>query len=366
MAVCHPELKQDVCQFGWGGESSRGFLNRMDNDMLSWFKPDAATICYGMNDGQYTKIRPDIEKGFEDPSRKILEKLNALGTKTVFTGPGAVDTKNFRPGTDMATVYNENLGALAAIAEKIDPDYGATYVPLHKMLIDAMAKAKGTLGESFTVCGGDGVHPGYNGHLVMAYAYLKGLGVNGDIGKIKINLNDHKVEASEGHKLIAYKNGLYEFESTRYPFCLTGGLKDQSTASMSQFISFNDDLNRFTLQLSSIPWKNVRVTWGSTAKVFSKADLEKGINMSAEFMDNTPFKDQFNKVSKAVADKQNFETAMIKSFFNGFPRVEQYDDLKETIADFKVKLIMKRAALSSAVTDAVVPIKHSLKIEKGD
>lgn len=366
LAACHPELKQDVCQFGMGGERASGFLNRMDNDMLSWFKPDVATFCYGMNDGQYTKIRPDIEKSFDDPSRKILGKLKAAGVTAIMGGPGAVDTKYFRPGTDMAAVYNENLAKLSELAAKMAPEYDAVYVPLHKTLIDAMAKAKAANGEAFAVCGPDGVHPGPDGHIVMAYAFLKGMGVSGDIATIKLSMRDSKGELSAGHKLVSFKHGVAEIESTRYPFCFYGTAKEVNTASMLPFIPFNQDLNRFTLQVNGLAWKSAKISWGSASKTFTKEELEKGVNLADEFVEANPFKDQFAKVGKAVADKQFFETVMILPFFNGFPKITGYPDFVEAVNDFKTKLIMKRAAFSAAIGDAIVPIKHTIKIEKAD
>jgi hypothetical protein len=38
-------------------------------------------------------------------------------------------------------------------------------------MVDAMTKAKGTLGPKYDVCGGDGFHPGPDGQLLMAYAF---------------------------------------------------------------------------------------------------------------------------------------------------------------------------------------------------
>ena len=34
----------------------------------------------------------------------------------------------------------------------------------------------------------DGVHPAANGHLIMAYAFLKGLGCDGNVGTITLDL----------------------------------------------------------------------------------------------------------------------------------------------------------------------------------
>lgn len=41
---------------------------------------------------------------------------------------------------------------------------------------------------NYAIAGGDGVHPGWAGHLVMAYAFLRGLGVPGDIGTFTVDL----------------------------------------------------------------------------------------------------------------------------------------------------------------------------------
>ena len=61
--------------------------------------------------------------------------------------------------------------------------------------------------------------PGANGHLVMAYAFLKGTGLHGNIGTITVDLAANKAEATEGHKVMSVSNGAVEIESTRYPFC---------------------------------------------------------------------------------------------------------------------------------------------------
>jgi hypothetical protein len=42
-------------------------------------------------------------------------------------------------------------------------------------------------GTNYTLAGKDSVHPGWAGHLVMAYAFLKALDVPGDIGTFTVN-----------------------------------------------------------------------------------------------------------------------------------------------------------------------------------
>ena len=366
LAVCHPELKQDVCQFGWGGDRAAGYLNRMDYDTLSWFKPDAATLCFGMNDGSYTLLTPAIAQNFETPSRKILEKFKAAGTETVLGGPGAVDTRYFnanKPSGTSPEVYNQNLAGLSAIAEKIAPQYGARFVPLHQTLRNVMAKAKAANGEDFDVCGRDGVHPGANGHLVMAYVFLKGLGVSGDIASLLFNYTDSTVTPSQGQKVLSVNGGVIELESTRYPFCFSGKPNEPNTASMLPYIPFNDDLNRFIFKVAGLPWSKAKVTWGNTSKTFTKEELEKGVNLAAAFAEANPLREPFSKVRDAVAKKQGFETVLIKSHITHLKPLEDDPDCKAAAEAFKAMLLKKRATLCKAVSEAVVPARSTLKVE---
>src|SRR6266542_708103 len=91
--------------------------------------------------------------------------------------------------------------------------------------------------------GTDGVHPGPNGHLLMAYAFLKAMGVDGQIGSITVDLRG-KAASSEGHKIVGEETGKVEIESSRYPFCFSGDEKSpKGTRSILPYVPFNADLN---------------------------------------------------------------------------------------------------------------------------
>ena len=76
---------------------------------------------------------------------------------------------------------------LAEIDRKLAADAGMPFADVHDPIIEVMKKAKAANGETYHVCGGDGVHPDNNGQLVMAYAFLKGLGLDGQIGTITVD-----------------------------------------------------------------------------------------------------------------------------------------------------------------------------------
>lgn len=367
LIACMPELKVQVMQFGWGGDTANGISNRMQNDLLP-YKPTLVTTCYGMNDGGYRAFDAGIGKRYEDPMRVIVGKLKETGATVIVGTPGAVDTRFFvRIGLpDIATVYNDNLRQLGEIDRKIATDTGMPFADVHGPMIDAMAKAKAALGADFPVCGGDGVHPGPDGQLIMAYAFLKAMGFDGNLGAITVDMKGNAT-ATGGHTVLAAKNGVVDLQSTRYPFCFFGGDKDpNSPRSILPYLPFNQDLNRLMLTVKNLDGAQAKVTWGTVSKVFTKADLEKGINLAAEFPDN-PFSAAFAKVDAAVATKQGYETMMIKTQITNYPWFQgQFKDDAEfngAVEILRKKLWTRQADMSAGVTATVVPVKHTLTVE---
>jgi lysophospholipase L1-like esterase len=362
-----PDIK--VFQYGWSGETASGFAARLENDLAS-FKPTVATTCYGMNDGQYRPYAADIGKNYEASMRKVVTGLRKEGVQKIVVGsPGAVDTTffvrtNFAPMSG-ADGYNQNLGTLRDIDKKIAAEMGTGFADVHQPMLDAMPKAKAALGTNYDVCGKDGFHPGPNGHLIMAYAFLRGLGCDGNIGEITVDMNG-KAASSAGHKVLASKAGSAELESTRYPFCFEGDEKSfGGTRSIAPFFPFNDELNRFTLKVKNLSAEKAKVTWGSESKEFTRAQLESGINLAAEFS-RTPFDAQFKKLVQAVSTKQNFETPMIKNMVTGFRsfanEAKEDHQLASAFAKVSERLTVRQQQLDKDMRKTIVPVKHTISV----
>jgi lysophospholipase L1-like esterase len=362
-----PDVK--VFQFGWGGETAGGFAQRAMND-LAVFKPTTVTLCYGMNDGGYRPFDENVGKGYTDSMRSVMTVLKDIGVPHVVVGsPGAVDTfffkrDNFAPKSG-ADGYNDNLRQLGEIGKTLAGEFQQTFADVHQPMIDAMRMAKPALGENYDVCGGDGFHPNANGHLVMAMAFLKALGCDGNIGEIAIDMNG-PAKASDGHKILTSGPGTAEFESTRYPFCFQGDEKSSSgTRSIVPFVPFNQDLNRFTLKVANLPSARASVTWGSATKEFTKEQLGAGINLAAEFP-VTPFDANFAAYLGQLGGKQQFETLLIKELvtrFRAFDGEAKADpEVAAAFATLRKKLPARQAALDTQARQALAPVKHGLKV----
>lgn len=363
LLMCQPAEHLQVAQFGWGGETAAGFEKRMRNDMLR-FKPMLITTCFGMNDGGYAELTKERADLYRDSQQKIIEKAKKDGVRTIIVGsPGCVDSDKFR-NPQASTVYNKTLGELRDIAKEVAEKNGVAFADVHTPMMDAMQKGKEKYGKEYHVGGPDGVHPDANGHLVMAYAFLKALGCDGEIGKITVDLKSDTAKAEHGHKILSNKAGKIEIESTRYPFCFYGDPKTTgATAGMIEFIPFNNELNRFTLVVEAAPTEKCKVTWGSTSKEFSREQLEKGINLAAEFIDN-PFSVPFKNVEGAIREQQNYETGLIKSVVTKLPDFKTLvPDETEAIDRIASSGVRHDKQLFDAAATKVTPVKHTLVIE---
>ncbi len=318
--MCNPIDGVRVVQFGWSGERSPGFAGRLGSDILP-FKPTVATTCYGMNDGLYNTMTQPTGDTYRQGMVEALKQLKANGVRAIVVGsPGCVDGAAFTGKKVNADEYNKTLGALRDIAKDIAEKDSDSFADVFTPMIDVMAKSKAKYGDSYQLVAGGGIHPNDNGQLVMAYAFLKGLGFDGAIGTITVDMSADKAEGTPGQTIVSCKEGTVSIKSTRYPFCFQGDpdKPDQTDASVLHFFSFNDDLNRYMLVVKGLKGTKAKVTWGTQTKEFAAADLEKGVNLGAEFIAN-PFCEQFFKVHAAVDTQQQLETPLVKQFMHSLP-----------------------------------------------
>ncbi|MBI5383611.1 MAG: SGNH/GDSL hydrolase family protein [Verrucomicrobia bacterium] len=386
LTVCVPDLDVTVRQYGWGGETASGFLKRMTNDCLR-FKPTIATTCYGMNDHGYRPYEEAIGAKYREKSTAIVQSFKAAGARVIQGSPGCVGTKN-QPGWDAAGVEakNLNLCTLRNLGLEIAQQEKVGFADVFWPMLTAGFQARNKYDPSYAMAGRDGVHPGWAGHLVMAYAFLKSFGLDGEIGTFTVDLKANQAAVSKGHKLVSFKDGELQIESSRYPFCASGSVSnDSSLRSAMTLVPFNQELNRLRLVVKNGAAKNYRVTWGMESKTYSAEQLAQGVNLADEFTTN-PFTAIFNRVESAVAAKQNYETKQIKQFFHDlaggkFSSKEDRCKPAETVKDAELLKLFAcckdgqfdadaiaaetektRAPLAAAIKTAFVPVTHTLRI----
>jgi hypothetical protein len=95
--------------------------------------------------------------------------------------------------------------------------------------------------------------------------------------------------------------------------------------------------------------------------VFSAVQLATGINLANEFPDN-PFNEPFQKVGRAILEKQTMETNLIKKQVHNLPADRQSAEYQRGIEVF----VKQEKEANAKVAAAVEPVRHTLKIESAD
>lgn len=358
VTACLADLNITCRQYGWSGEQASGFLARMDNDVLR-FKPTVATTCYGMNDFRYAPFDEAIATEYRDNQTKIARKFKEAGTRYVLGSSGIIDSvpawvksaKGTKKDLNLSLSKFRNVALEVAQAESVG--FADVYRPA--LLADYEAKKK--FGEGFQVTGKDGVHPGWAGQAIMAYAFLKGLGVDGDLGSIIYDDSAGAAKASGGHEVLSTIGGKIAIRSTSLPFAPGSGATDNDASLRAgmALVPFDTELNRFLLKISNPKTKSYKVTWGTETKTFTSEQLRDGINLAAEFQDN-PLVAPFKAIQAAVTAKQTYETKQIKSLVHG---KEGEADMEGTFATTE----KERADFVDKLEKTVHPVEHTLMIE---
>jgi lysophospholipase L1-like esterase len=362
LTVCVPQLKVTVRQYGWSGEKTDGFLRRMEQDCLT-FHPTVATLAYGMNDSRYRPFDVTNGRWYEDHYTAIVHRFKQHGVRVVVGSPGCAGKiagwVKSRAGTlDQHNVHLCALRDIAmGVAERENVRFADIFWPMLQAQVFAPGQHHATAERPYEVAGKDGIHPGWAGHVMMAWAFLRAMGLDGDIGTITVDLASGKASASQGHVVESFRDGKLTLVSSRYPFCARGDLDDDgSLRSGMTLVPFAEDLNRFVLRVTGNLSGSYRVHWGDAAQEYSAEELARGISLPVDFPDN-PFCDAFDKVDAAVAAKQAFETNQVKKIFHSR---EARADFAKVVAETEAE----RGLLAAAIANAIVPVKHTIEITK--
>jgi lysophospholipase L1-like esterase len=149
-----------------GGKFPRPCLFERLGRLLEKSKPDVVFACYGMNDGIYQPLDAERFAAFKKGVTKLIEQCKEAGVKEVYlVTPPIYD---FTP-KDKEFNYDAVLTEYAKWEMELKVP-GVRVIDLHT----AMRKARDARSEPFSK---DRVHPGDDGHLLMAHTVLAALGV---------------------------------------------------------------------------------------------------------------------------------------------------------------------------------------------
>jgi lysophospholipase L1-like esterase len=201
----HPQKDFDILGLGLASETLSGLsedghaggkfprpclFERLDR-LLQKARPEVVFACYGINDGIYQPLDADRFAAFKKGVTKLIEQCQGAGVKQVYLiTPPIYDSTPKEKEFNYDSVLIEYARWETAL--KLP---GVRVIDLHT----AMRKGRDARSEPFSK---DRVHPGDDGHLLMARTVLAGLGVKAPEEAVA------DVQKDPLYKLVAEKRAL--------------------------------------------------------------------------------------------------------------------------------------------------------------
>lgn len=295
-----PDWKLTFRNAGIGGDTSTGGNRRTERDVLS-FKPTAVTITFGMNDAGY-KYPPDPARmeAYRTGLQGMVDQLKGKGVRVAILSSSPVEKKE--DGSAMEG-YNQTLEQFAFAARDIAERNQVEFVDqFHPHL--AMLQRARTASASNRINGGDAVHPGPSGQIMMAWAILKGLNAPALVSSAEVDAVSGETVRSRNCGIISEKKTPTGISFIRSDRALPFWVPPQAR-SILQWVPVVEDLDQYLLKVTGLPAGSYNVMVdGEKYGTFSAAELAAGPNLA--LLADGPIARQAQALSDAVFAKNKY------------------------------------------------------------
>lgn len=312
-----PERNIRFANAGRSGDSAGGALGRLKEDVIDQ-KPTTVAIMLGMNDvnrGAYV-ANPDEKRlaaqrqaleGYKKNMEKIVARIRAeAGEPTLLMlTPSPFDQTVFLEKDNNQPGCNDGLGRCAEIVRELAGKNNAAVIDFHSPMT-ALNLEQQKKDPKWTIVGGDRVHPGAPGQLMMAWLFLKAQGVPAIVSKVAVDAAQGRATESVNADVTAVSKkeagvGFTVLEKS-LPFPVEPAAKP-----LLDVLSIGKDLNQETLTVTGLAdgVYELRID-GTAAGRYAAAELARGVNLA--FNEATPQYKQAQTVARHNEQRRNAES----------------------------------------------------------
>lgn len=310
-----PHWKITFRNTGWEGDKmGLGLRGGQDKGIardIAPLQPTAITVDFGMNDVRGGESGVDI---YLNNARSLTDKLKALNARVALLTPSSKES-------DVAGVP---AGATANIALRLYSDglkgvaqeKGVLFVEQLAPFIDAIEAGRkaGLLKAERSGLTKDGVHPTWEGGLVMAASILKGLHAPSLVSSVELDAKSG-VARTEKAKVSEVKTGA-TLSFTRLDDSLPWPIGAAPLVLQIPGFTPQGDLSQYTLKVTNLTAPRYDVLLDNKkVATYTAAELAAGVNLST--LTSGSIADQSNALLKAILEKN-------LTFFERWRHVQLY------------------------------------------
>ena len=293
-----PNMNLRIFNGGIGGDTAFDMNKRLDGDIFS-LNPTALMVTFGMNDSGYFEYNGDKPKEFgEQKYQESIENYQQMEkrfkelphTRIVMVGTSPYDeTAQLKENNPFKT-KNETIRRIVEYQRESAAKNGWEFTDLNAPMV-ALNQQYQKKDPAFTLCGSDRIHPDNDGHMVMAYLFLKAQGFAGkEVANVEINADKKQIVKSDNCTVSNIKkigkdlSFDYLAEALPYPLdtIARGWGQKKSQAEATKVVPFMDEMNREILKVSGLKGRYKLLIDDEEIGVWSANDLAEGINLAAE------------------------------------------------------------------------------------
>lgn len=293
-----PEMNLRVFNAGIGGDTAYDMNKRLDGDVFNK-RPTVLMVTFGMNDTGYQEYNSDKAKEFGESryneclkNYQIMEKrLKALpGTRIVLMGSSPFDETVVIKDNTPLNGKNAVMERITAFQKESATNNQWEFTDLNQPMT-AINKHFQQKDPSFTLCGSDRIHPDNDGHMVMAYLFLKAQGFAGkEVADVEIDAASNTAVKSVNCELSDIRrNGKdlqfnYLAHALPYPLdtIARGWGAKRSQCEALNIVPFMEEMNQELLKVKGLNGSYKLLIDDQEVGTWSADELAKGINLAQE------------------------------------------------------------------------------------
>jgi len=290
-----PEMNLRILNAGIGGDTAADMLRRLDGDVFSK-KPTVLTVTFGMNDTGYMEYNGDGAREFgERRYRECLDNYRKLEARLKGLADTRVVQMGGSPFDETAQIESAAWRGKNAVMQRVvefqresAAANGWEFLDLNAPMTAINVREQAT-DPTFTLCGGDRVHPDNEGHMVMAYLYLKAQGFAGRV-VADVEIDGVKTVKSVNAQVSnVRRNGRdvsfdYLAASLPYPVdtLARGWGAKKSQAAALKVVPFIEEMNRETLTVKGLRGDYKLMIDGEEIGTWSGEEWARGVNLAEQ------------------------------------------------------------------------------------